>query len=259
MDLILFDSHAHLNSGSFSESKAREIRERAAVGGVVGVLNVGYDLKNSERAVRQSEALGGTWAAVGMHPHEAKNYSDDVEAKFRELAAHPKVVAIGEMGLDYYYDHSPREVQREVFIRQMNLAREVGLPIIIHDRDAHGECLELVKAHGKGLEGVFHCFSGSKEFAREVLDLGFYLSFAGPMTYKNAVSLKEVAKWAPADRILIETDCPYLTPVPHRGKQNEPLFVGYVAEEVAALRGISPIELARVATENTCRLFGIEL
>ena len=258
MTLQLFDSHAHLNSERFAKD-ALEVRERALAAGVIGMMNVAYDVESSALAVEQSESFKNTWAAVGMHPHDAKDYTDEAEEKFRQWATHPKVVAIGEMGLDYYYDHSPRDVQREVFVRQMELAKEVNLPIIIHDRDAHGECLELIKSHGKGLVGVFHCFSGSKEFAMEVLRLGFYVSFAGPVTYKNAHNLKEAAQAVPMDRILIETDCPYLTPEPFRGKRNEPIYVKYVAEEIAKLRGISVEEIGDRTTQNALDLFNIKL
>lgn len=258
MTLQLFDSHAHLNSERFIKD-AKETRERAFENGVVGVLNVAYDEASSLLAVQQSEELKNTWAAVGMHPHDAKDYNDEIEEKIRQWSNHPNVVAIGEMGLDYYYNHSPKEVQREVFIRQMELAKEVGLPIIIHDRDAHGECLELVQTYGKGLQGVFHCFSGSKEFAKEVLKVGFYVSFAGPVTYKNAKHVKEAAESIPLDRLLVETDSPYLTPEPYRGQRNEPMHVRQVAEEIARLRGMSVEEIALQTTKNACTLFNVTI
>jgi TatD DNase family protein len=163
------------------------------------------------------------------------------------------------MGLDYHYMNSPKEVQREVFIKQMELAREVDLPIIIHDREAHAECLELIQTHGQGLQGVFHCFSGSKEFALEVIRLGFYVSFAGPVTYKNARNLKEAAQVVPLDRILIETDCPYLAPDLYRGKRNEPLYVGEIAKEIGELRKISLEEVSEATLKNACDLFTISL
>lgn len=258
MELRFFDSHAHLNNPKFSEDAA-VVRQQAQDGGVTALLNAGYDLSSSALAMKQASELEGVWASVGMHPHDAKDYDKEAEGLFREWAKNPKVVAIGEIGLDYYYEHSPRETQRAVFIRQMILAKELGKPIIIHDRDAHGEVLELVQEHGKGLTGVFHCYSGSKEFAQEVLKLGFYVSFAGPVTYKSAKNLKEAAQSVPLNRILIETDCPYLTPEPFRGKRNEPLYVKKVAEEIARLRNISVEEVANHTFENTCRLFGIKL
>lgn len=252
----LFDSHAHLNDRRF-EKDAREVREKAREAGVWGMMNIAYDLQSSADVVRQSEEMANTWAAVGVHPHDASSYTDEIEQQLRSWSKHPNVKAIGEMGLDYYYNHSPKEVQREVFIRQMNLAREVGLPIIIHDRDAHGECLELVQSHGQGLKGVFHCFSGSSEFAKEILKLDFYVSFAGPVTFKNARKLKEVAANIPLDRMLIETDSPYLTPEPFRGKRNEPAYVRYVAEEIADIRGCGWEEIAEQTCKNACELFKI--
>lgn len=254
----LFDSHAHLNDRRF-EKDAREVREKAREAGVWGMMNIAYDLKSSAKAVQQSEEMSNTWAAVGVHPHDASSYSDEIDQQLRIWSQHPQVKAIGEMGLDYHYNHSPKEVQRGVFIRQMNLAREVSLPIIIHDRDAHGECLELVQTYGQGLTGVFHCFSGSSEFAQEVLKLGFYVSIAGPVTFKNARKLKEVVTKIPLERLLIETDSPYLTPEPHRGKRNEPAYVRYVAEEVARLRGTTWEEIAEQTCKNACELFKISI
>ena len=258
MSIRLFDSHAHLNSERFKKD-AKEVRQAGMDGGVVGLLNVGYDLKTSRLAIRQAEELKNVWAAVGIHPHDAKDYTLEIEEELRKMAVHPKVVAIGEMGLDYHYMNSPKEVQREVFIKQMELAREVDLPIIIHDREAHAECLELIQTHGQGLQGVFHCFSGSKEFALEVIRLGFYVSFAGPVTYKNASNLKEAAQVVPLDRILIETDCPYLAPDLYRGKRNEPLYVGEIAKEIGELRKISLEEVSEATLKNACDLFTISL
>lgn len=258
MSIRLFDSHAHLNSERFKKD-AKEVRQAGMDGGVVGLLNVGYDLKTSRLAIRQAEEFENVWAAVGIHPHDAKDYTPEIEEELRKMAVHPKVVAIGEMGLDYHYMNSPKEVQREVFIKQMELAREVDLPIIIHDREAHGECLELIQTHGQGLQGVFHCFSGSKEFALEVIRLGFYVSFAGPVTYKNARNLKEAAQVVPLDRILIETDCPYLAPDLYRGKRNEPLYVGEIAKEIGELRKISLEEVSEATLKNACDLFTISL
>ena len=258
MSIRLFDSHAHLNSERFKKD-AKEVRQAGMDGGVVGLLNVGYDLKTSRLAIRQAEEFENVWAAVGIHPHDAKDYTPEIEEELRKMAVHPKVVAIGEMGLDYHYMNSPKEVQREVFIKQMELAREVDLPIIIHDREAHAECLELIQTHGQGLQGVFHCFSGSKEFALEVIRLGFYVSFAGPVTYKNARNLKEAAQVVPLDRILIETDCPYLAPDLYRGKRNEPLYVGEIAKEIGELRKISLEEVSEATLKNACDLFTISL
>ncbi len=255
--LMLFDSHAHLDDKRFNDDR-EEVIARAAAGGLAGILNAGADMFSSARGVELAERHALVWAAVGIHPHDAK---DAMEADYARLAAwcaRPKVVAVGEIGLDYHYDFSPRDMQQTVFVRQLDLARQVGKPIIIHDREAHGDILAIVKREGKGLAGVFHCFSGSVEMAREVLKLGFYVSVAGPVTFANANKLHAVVKAVPLERLLIETDSPYLTPVPFRGKRNEPAHVRYVAETVAGLLGMETEALAAVTTENTKRLFGIK-
>lgn len=254
---MLFDSHAHLDDKRFKDDREETIA-RAAAAGLTGILNAGADMFSSARAVALAESHAMVWAAVGIHPHDAKEAREEDYGKLAAWCARPKVVAVGEIGLDYHYDFSPREVQRAVFIRQLALAREVGKPVIIHNREAHADTLAIVSREGKGLTGVFHCFSGSVETAREVLKLGFYISVAGPVTFANAHKLHDVVKMVPADRLLIETDCPYLTPEPHRGRRNEPAHVRYVAETVARLRGMETAALAAATTENTQRLFGIK-
>jgi len=253
---MLFDSHAHLDDERFNHEQD-EVIARAAAAGVTGILNAGADMESSQRAVRLALKYPNVYAAVGMHPHDAKLMVNDDYDQLAAWACEPKVVAIGEIGLDYYYDHSPREIQQKVFIRQLDLARQTGKPVIIHDRDAHADILAIVKDQGKGIPGVFHCFSGSVEMMREVLKLGFYISIAGPVTFPKSVKLKDVAAQVPLDRLLVETDCPYLTPHPYRGKRNEPAFVRLVAEEVARLRGLELQELAEAATNNTKTLFGL--
>lgn len=253
---MLFDSHAHLDDERFNDEQD-EVIARAAAAGVTGILNAGADMASSERAVKLALKYPNVYAAVGMHPHDAKLMVNDDYEQLVIWSREPKVVAIGEIGLDYYYDHSPREIQKKVFIRQLELARQTGKPVIIHDRDAHADILSIVKDQGKGISGVFHCFSGSVEMMREVLKLGFYVSIAGPVTFPKSVKLKEVAAQVPLDRLLIETDCPYLTPHPHRGKRNEPAFVRLVAEEVARLRNIELPALAEATTANVRRLFNI--
>ena len=181
------------------------------------------------------------------------------EARLAELASDPKVVAIGEIGLDYYYDHSPRDVQQAVLIRQLDLARQLSLPVIVHDRDAHGDVMAIIKREGKGLSGVFHCYSGSLEMAEELIKLGFYVSFGGPLTFNNAVKLQEVARKVPLERILLETDSPYLTPQPFRGQRNEPLHVRLVAERLAQLRGLTPAAVAEATTRNVETLFSLSV
>jgi TatD DNase family protein len=253
---MLFDSHAHIDDKKFNDDRD-EVIARAATGGLEGILNAGADMFSSARAVELAAKHDIVWAAVGIHPHDAKEAREEDYDKLAAWCALPKVVAVGEIGLDYHYDFSPREVQQTVFVRQLDLARQVGKPIIIHDREAHADVLATVRREGKGLAGVFHCFSGSVEMAREVLKLGFYVSVAGPVTFANAHKLHEVVKAVPLDRLLVETDCPYLTPEPFRGRRNEPAHVRYVAEKVAGLLGMDPEAFAALATENTKRLFGI--
>ena len=254
---MLFDSHAHIDDRKFNDEQD-DVIARAAASGVTGLINVGADIVSSARSVALAEKYEAIYAAVGIHPHDAKDVQEIDYDKLVSWAARPKVVAIGEIGLDYHYDYSPRHIQQAVFIRQLELARRVGKPIIIHDREAHGDLIGIVKAEGQGLSGVFHCFSGSVEMAREVVKLGFYISLAGPVTFNNSQKLKAVAREVPLDRLLVETDSPYLTPHPHRGKRNEPAFVRLVAEEVARLREIDLQTLAKATTENVKRLFSIK-
>ena len=254
---MLFDSHAHIDDKRYKDDREDTIA-RAAAAGLVGILNAGADMFSSARAVELAQKHPAVWASVGIHPHDAKDAREGDYDKMKAWCALPKVVAVGEIGLDYHYDLSPRDVQRAVFVRQLALAREVGKPVIIHDREAHADTLAIVREEGKGLTGVFHCFSGSVETAREVLKLGFYLSVAGPVTFANAHKLHDVVKMAPLDKLLIETDSPYLTPEPYRGRRNEPAFVKHVAEKVAELRGMDMAALAVATTENTRRLFGIK-
>ena len=254
---MLFDSHAHLDDNRFDGDR-EEVIARAAANGVTGIINIGADMASSRRSVELARRYASVYAAVGIHPHDAK---DAVEDDYAQLAAwvkeEPKVLAIGEIGLDYYYDWSPRPVQQEVFRRHIQLAREVGKPIIIHDRDAHGDILAMVKQEAAGLTGVFHCLSGRLDMAREVIKLGFYVSIAGPVTFDKSVKLKEIAAAVPLDRLLVETDAPYLTPHPHRGRRNEPAHVRFVAEEVARARGLTLAEVATATTANVKRLFHI--
>lgn len=254
---MLFDSHAHIDDSRFDSDRLETIA-RARENGVTGIINIGADMASSERSVALAQAHEGIYAAVGIHPHDAKaavNADYDRMAEWVEREA--KVVAIGEIGLDYYYDLSPREVQQEVFIRHIDLARQLRKPIIIHDRDAHGDVMNIVKKEAKGIIGVFHCYSGSLEMAKEVLKLGFYVSFAGPVTFAKSAKLKEIAAAVPLERLLVETDSPYLTPHPHRGRRNEPAHVRLVAEEVARLRGLSLEAVAAATTQNVKQLFHI--
>jgi TatD DNase family protein len=254
---MLFDSHAHIDDRKFNDDRD-EVIARALASGVTGILNAGADMFSSARAVELAEKYEMVYASVGIHPHDAKDARESDYDKLAAWAVRPKVVAIGEIGLDYHYDFSPREVQQAVFIRQLELAAAVGKPVIIHDRESHADILAIVKAHGKGLTGVFHCFSGSLEMAREVMKLGFYVSLAGPVTFSNAHKLVDIAREVPLNRLLVETDSPYLTPQPHRGKRNEPAYVRLVAEAIAHHRGVDIESVAQVTTENTKKLFGIK-
>jgi TatD DNase family protein len=228
--------------------------------GVEKIIAVGGagDMSSNTDAIALASLFANVYATVGMHPHDAKDVGEDELHVLRELTAHPKVIAVGETGLDYYYNHSPREVQRRVFSQFIRMARETRLPIVVHERDAAQEAFELLHAEGgRELRGVIHCFTGNYEAARAYLDLGFYLSFTGIITFKNAEPLRAVVRQIPLDRILVETDAPYLTPVPHRGKRNEPAYVRFVAETVAKVRGISLEEVASITTANTQKLFSL--
>ena len=253
---MLADSHAHIDDERFDADRD-EVVARALAAGVSLIVNIGADMASSARSVALAEKYPGIYAAVGMHPHDSQDMKETDYRQLEQWANHPKVVAIGEIGLDYHYDLSPRSVQKEVFLRQLDLARKTGKPFIIHEREAHADMLDIIRNAARGLNGVFHCFSGSVETAREYLKMGFYISVAGPVTFPKSVKTKEVAKAVPLDRLLVETDSPYLTPQPFRGKRNEPAYVRLVAEEIANLRDISLAELAEATTANVRRLFNI--
>jgi TatD DNase family protein len=255
----LIDSHAHIQGAEFA-GEAAAVVGRACEAGVEKIIVVGGagNLSSNEAAVSLAESYPGLYATVGIHPHDAKEVSEEDLAHLKELTQEPKVVAIGETGLDFYYNHSPRELQIEIFRRFIRMARETGLPIVVHDRDAHREIADMLQQEGGGnLHGVIHCFTGDYEAARKFLDLGFYLSFSGIVTFKNAELLRDVARRVPLDRILVETDSPYLAPVPYRGKRNEPAFVRFVAEAVAGVKGTPLEEVAQATSDNAGRLFGI--
>ena len=254
---MIWDTHAHLNDSDFKNDLA-EVAVRMKEAGVTRVTNVGYDLAASEQSVRLAQNYDFIYAAVGVHPHNAEGATEETWMKLSRLAQKPKVVAWGEMGLDYFRDLSPRPIQKEVFIRQISLANEAGLPIVIHSRDAHQDVLDIVKAHPPKWGGIFHCYAGSWEMAKTLLRLGFYLSFAGPLTYKNARHTVEVASQAPLDRILVETDAPYLSPEPRRGKRNEPAYVREVVKKIAELRALSLEEVARQTWLNAEQVFRIK-
>lgn len=254
---MLVDSHAHIDTSRFNADREAVINA-AFEGGVTRIVDPGCDLASSEHALALAKAHpGAVFAGVGTHPHDASTYTDEVGMRYRELAQAPEVVAIGEFGLDYFRMLSPRDVQRAVFCAHLELARECDLPCIIHVRDSHDDVIELLRAHGKGLRGVFHCFSGDVQQAKQCLAFdGFMLSFAGPLT-RQGNALPEVARVAPLERILVETDSPYLVPQPLRARRNEPLFVKHVAEKLAEIRGMTFEEIAQVTSANAVRLFGL--
>jgi len=255
---MLFDTHVHLNAEQFNED-LQEVIDRAQAEGVERMVVVGFDRPTITKAIELCETYDFIYASVGWHPVDAIDMKPEDLEWLRELSAHPKVVALGEMGLDYHWDKSPKEIQKEVFKKQIQLAREVQLPIIIHNREATSDIVEILKEAGAAeVGGIMHCFSGSVETAKECLDMNFYISLGGPVTFKNAKKPKEVAEAVPLDRLLIETDCPYLAPHPYRGKRNEPAFVKLVAEQIAELKGISYDEVAKATTENANKLFDIK-
>jgi len=256
---VLIDSHAHIQGKEYA-GEAEAVIERACAAGIEKIIAVGGagDMSSNTDAIALAESFANVYATVGMHPHDAKDVGEDELRALRELTAHAKVVAVGETGLDYYYNHSPREVQRRVFSQFIRMARETGLPLVVHERDAHKDVAQLLRTEGAGkLTGVIHCFTGDYEAARNYLDLGFYLSFTGIITFKNAQSLREVVRKVPLERMFVETDSPYLTPVPHRGKRNEPAYVRLVAETVAQIKTLALQEVARITTTNVRALFRI--
>ena len=252
----LFDSHAHLDDEQF-DSDREEVIDRIIKSDVKRIINVGSDIKTSETSIRLASKYDFIYAAVGIHPHDVSDCSlADIEY-LRKLSENEKVVAIGEIGLDYYYDNSPREDQRKWFASQIQLSEELNLPFIVHSRDASEDTYEIIKENRNKSEFVLHCFSQSLEMAKKYIDLGGYISFAGPVTYKKSVKLREVVKNIPLDRLLIETDCPYLSPEPKRGKRNDPTNVLHVAETIASELRIDSERLAEITFENASRLFSI--
>lgn len=254
---MLFDTHVHLNARQFEED-LEEVIDRAKAAGVEKMVVVGFDRPTIERAIELVERYDFLYASVGWHPVDAIDFTDEDLLLLEELSSHQKVVALGEMGLDYHWDKSPKDIQKEVFRKQIRLAKKVRLPIIIHNREATGDIVEILKEENAAeVGGIMHCFSGSAETALECVKMNFYISLGGPVTFKNAKKPKEVAKAVPLDKLLIETDCPYLAPHPYRGKRNEPAYVKLVAEQIAELKGVSFEEVAKKTTENAKKLFDI--
>ncbi|MDA8440799.1 MAG: TatD family hydrolase [Peptococcaceae bacterium] len=255
---MIVESHAHIDDQRFDVDR-EEVIARLRARGVGAVINVGYDLASSRKSLALAAKYPEIYAAVGIHPHDVSAVTEQEWEALASLARQPKVVAIGEIGLDYYRDLSPRAAQRDGFAAQLHIANDLGLPIIVHNRDAHQDVIDLIRNEPPQNGGVMHCFSGSWETAKIVLDLGLFISFAGPVTFKNAVKLQEVAAKIPLDRLLIETDSPYLTPEPLRGRRNEPANVQLVLEKLAAIKKIDPGQLGAITAANSCRLFGITL
>ena len=258
---MFIDSHAHIDGPEF-ESDRDEIIERARAAGVSVILNVGTGDPHSgafERAVALGQKYDSVYTAIGTHPHDARFYDDQAEEKIKSLVTSERVLAWGEIGLDFHYDNSPRDAQVEVFKRQLRAARECDLPVVIHTREAESETIDILKTEYDGAErrGVFHCFSGSKDLAQRALELGFMISFSGIVTFKKADELRDVAQSVPLDRLLIETDCPYLAPIPYRGKRNEPAYVAEVARCLAGIHGVEVEEIGRVTSHNFVSFFRI--
>ena len=254
---MIFETHAHYDDEQFDADR-NELLSSLADGGVGLVVNPSVTAENAKKVLAMAEKYPFFYAAVGVHPENCANYDENELAQLRTLAQHPKCVAIGEIGLDYYWEENPpREFQQRVFREQMALARELNLPVIVHDREAHADSLTIVKEFPE-VKGVFHCYSGSAEMAKELLKLGWMISFTGVVTYKNARKTVEAAEVVPLDRLMIETDAPYMSPVPKRGTRNDSRYLIYIAEKLAEIKGISTEEMIRITEENAKRFFGIK-
>ncbi|MUV38010.1 putative metal-dependent hydrolase YabD [Lentibacillus sp. JNUCC-1] len=254
---MLFDTHVHLNADQFMEDREETI-ERARAAGVEYMVVVGFDRKTIPLAIEIAEQYDFIYAAVGWHPVDAIDMTEEDLNWIEELSAHPKVVALGEMGLDYHWDKSPHDVQKTVFAKQIRLAKKLNMPVIIHNREATEDIITVLQEENAAeVGGIMHCYNDSADYVQTCLDMNFYISLGGPVTFKNATMPKEVAKIVPGDRLLIETDAPFLAPHPNRGKRNEPAYVALVAEKIAELRGVDVKELGRITTENAFRLFNI--
>lgn len=256
--LHIFDSHAHYDDSSFDDDRDQLINEMHH-NGIVGIMNCGASLEGALTSVNLSKQYDFIYSAVGIHPENAYEYNSEVEEQFRSIVkSESKVKAIGEIGLDYHFEENPpREIQKEIFIKQMHLAEELNLPVIIHDRDAHKDTLDIIKKF-PNVKGVIHCFSGSLEFAEECLKLGYYIGFTGVVTFKNAKKVMQVAKEVPLDRMLVETDAPYMAPEPNRGKRNQSTYIESIILKIAEIRDIDAEELSKKFVNNTKLLFNID-
>lgn len=252
---MFFDTHTHLDDEKFDTDRDELIASFKDEGLTLAV-NIGANIKTSKNSIALAEKYDFIYASVGVHPNDTGDMNDSDLAQLEEMTKHPRVVAIGEIGLDYHYDEPEPEIQKIWFEKQLRLAQKLNMPYIVHDRDAHADVLEIIKKVGY-FNGVMHCFSGSSEFARQVTDLGMYVSIAGTVTFKNAPKIQEVAKTVPLDKLLIETDSPYLTPEPYRGKRNNSGYVKYTAAKIAELRGMDDAEVAKITMENGKRFYNI--
>ena len=275
MDRILFDSHAHINNEGYSRIERMELIEKLESSSLRYVMDVGFDLESSKLAIKDAQSCNWCYAVIGVHPHDASTLTDETICELKKMASNPKVKAIGETGLDYYRNLSPQNVQREAFRKQIRLAKELKMPLVIHDRDSGGECIEIIKDEGmfsderKSLfpsnpvtkvadaRVLLHCFSGSAEQALEYVKMGATISIAGPVTYKNNKKTVAVAEKTPIEHLLIETDSPYLTPEPKRGKPNDSTNVEYVARKIAEIKGMSFEDVAKITAENAKRFYNI--
>ncbi|TET18840.1 TatD family deoxyribonuclease [Candidatus Bathyarchaeota archaeon] len=251
---MLVDTHAHLQWASFGKDREKAI-SRARKAGVEHIVNIGFDLNGSRKAIELAEKYNGFYATVGIHPHNASQLNQNVLDELRKLSENPKVVAIGEIGLDYYRNLSPRETQKKAFEAQLFLAEELKLPVVIHNREAHVDTLKMLSKFEGKIEGIMHCFSGNREMAERCVKSNFCISFAGPVTFPNSHELRRIAKWTDLNEILLETDSPWLAPQDKRGKRNEPAFLPFIAKKIAELKGISVDELAEATTENAKEVF----
>ncbi len=252
------DTHVHLTDKRF-KNDIEQVISRATASNVVKMINVGADLQSSIKAVSQTKEHDMIYSTVGFHPHGAKEVDESNYQTLIDLMKGDKVLAVGEIGLDYHYDFSPREIQKEVFNVQMEIAKMYKYPVVIHNRESHEDVYSVLNKFSGSVKGVMHCYSGSYEMAKRFLDLGYYISIAGPITFKNARKLPEVVEKIPLDRLLIETDCPYLAPTPYRGKRNEPAYVVEVAKKISEIRNISLEKVASATMENSQRIFGFEV
>lgn len=254
---MIFDSHAHYDDEKFDEDREQLLKELNN-DGVVGIINCGSSLKGLEMSVKLSEENDFVYAAAGIHPENAYEFNEEVKFRIEQLAQDKKIVAVGEIGLDYYWDENPpREVQKEVFRAQMDIAKKYNLPVIIHDREAHKDTIEIMKEYPEVI-GVVHCFSGSVEFAKECVKLGYYIGVTGVITFKNSKTIKEVVKNIPLEKILVETDCPYMAPTPHRGKRNQSNYISFIMDEIAKIKECDIQKISEITIFNTKNLFKIK-